>query len=116
MEARPDADGGDGEEEGEDEGVEGTDEGAGAGCEEDVEGSDHGSDDEVWGGDGAGGEDGDGDVEPEGKRDGPEEGGPVLEPIEDDVAKEAECDEHGGFAVAGEPAVGDDDDSDADGD
>lgn len=80
---------------------------------EDVEWGDHGSDDRKWCGDGAGGEDGDLDVEPEGEGNWPEEGVPVLEPVEDGVAEEAEGDDEGGFLVGGEPAIGDNDDGDA---
>ncbi len=114
METGPYTDGGDGEEEEEDEGVERTDEGAGAGCVEDVDGGDHGSNDEMWGGDGTGGKYGDGDVEPEGEGDGPEEGVPILEVVEDGVAEEAEDDNEGRFFITRKPAVGDADDDKAD--
>ena len=86
IEVGPDADDGDGEEEEEEGGSVGVEKGACGGFEEDVEWGDHGSDDKEWCGDGAGGEDGDLDVEPKGQGNGPEERIPVLEPVEDGVA------------------------------
>lgn len=113
-EVRPCADDGDGEEEEEEACGEWVEEGACAGFGEDVEWGDHGSDGEKGCGDRVGGEDGDVDVEPEGEGNGPEEGVPTLEPVEDGVAEKAEGNDEGRFLVLGVPAIGDGDDGDAD--
>ena len=114
VKIRPCADDGDSEEEEEEGGSVGVEEGACAGFGEGVEWGDHGSDGEEWCGDGAGGEDGDLDVEPKGEGDGPEEGVPVLGPVKDGVAQEAEGDDESGFFVLGVPVIGDADNGSAD--
>lgn len=69
----------------------------------------------MWGGDRFGGKYGNSDVKPEGEGNGPEEGVPGLEVIEDGVAEEAKGNDERGFFVIWKPAVGDADDSKADG-
>ncbi len=110
----PSADDGDCEEENKKGGSVGVEEGAGGGFEEDVEGGNHGSDAEEGSGNGAGGEEDDVEVEPEGEGDGPKKGVPVLEPVEDGVAKEGEGDDEGGFLVGRKPVIGNTDDGYAD--
>ena len=113
-EVRPDAKGCHGEEKKEQGGVEGAEESARGGDEEDIERSDHGSDGELR--EELVGSEGEADIEPESEGEGPEEGVPVLEGVEEGVAEETEGNEKSGFFVVGEPAERDADYRDAHGD